>query len=842
MIDKFAQSLNDFSSPHRKHSQYFTRDEQELSVLKTAATTMMNNRTPEGVNKYIVDRIVSDFGVKKIQVKPNISIKKTDEENKIVNAEGSVDVVLTDKLAVKIPFKIAGGEFSDFTTISLGKNKVPYTTAAINKLKSVKEQEEKKSSPYMGTAKPINANTDPGFLEQAEGIRQNMASRNGNGPIGHVNYVYAGELDNMIEKVASIEPMDFSKLEGLLDVYLTKTYGDILEKKAALEIDGKIDHIASIYSKLDKLPLQSVKGCKNGTRILFPERGGKDGNEISMTAGVVFTDIKYPIEKSGDFFNDSKTPRPSAAPDAIVVAYDGRMAIINGEDDLLALADKNAPTKLPSSRIKAIVGNETCIPIIGDTVYSPIKITKSRNKYFYDKKYSSTYGIETPHDDNEAPNMFAKYLGNANTIKEFEVFDYNNKQYRSSRPSPHQGFLMMFPGGKFDQGDVKDKKIKALFGEDYAAYSEYITCYNYMNRESILLDEDTKVIKISGMIAGYIKDKRELEPANNTMMKFASEKIYVKTVDKARNVYAVSTSGMKGKKYGNNLSKGQVKRIMKGLGYTPDIIGEMEYKLNKNGTYTKELPLNANINDIYNGKVEEKKQSVIKSVIDKSFDKKKVKKGLIELSAQYGGNLIGDIASGCDMMYNALEYLSKLAYDSEGCGRIFEKLAMQYRNDDLLNVAKTCVITNKIANFAKEALEKDDCYNGAKEAFRYVDENCEHLAFIRDNLADLADSQFDNNNEMIPYGAIKVAMENIDQTIDLARCLSKEAGTSSQDAVCEECGAKVDYPLKNGKCQECQDEELESLNDDSKSKKTDDTYEGDGNKPKKGDKDTDNPW
>ena len=71
---------------------------------------------------------------------------------------------------------------------------------------------------------------------------------------------------------------------------------------------------------------------------------------------------------------------------------------------------------------------------------------------------------------------------------------------------------------------------------------------------------------------------------------------------------------------------------------------------------------------------------------------------------------------------------------------------------------------------------------------------------------------------------------------------SKEAGTSSQDAVCEECGAKVDYPLKNGKCQECQDEELENLNDDSKSKKTDDTYEGDGNKPKKGDKDTDNPW
>ena len=49
--------------------------------------------------------------------------------------------------------------------------------------------------------------------------------------------------------------------------------------------------------------------------------------------------------------------------------------------------------------------------------------------------------------------------------------------------------------------------------------------------------------------------------------------------------------------------------------------------------------------------------------------------------------------------------------------------------------------------------------------------------------------------------------------------------------------------LKDGKVAESgSPEELKNLNDDSKSKKTDDTYEGDGNKPKKGDKDTDNPW
>ena len=168
------------------------------------------------------------------------------------------------------------------------------------------------------------------------------------------------------------------------------------------------------------------------------------------------SEILHKIEEYKDLYDfDEIVPVSAVKGDNI----DRLISILKGKlTDNIKYYEDDVVTNVSNSFMISEIIREKILELTHEEV--PHSVNVVTEDISYDKKYSSTYGIETPHDDNEASNMFAKYLGNANTIKEFEVFDYNNKQYRSSRPSPHQGFLMMFPGGKFDQGDVKDKKIK----------------------------------------------------------------------------------------------------------------------------------------------------------------------------------------------------------------------------------------------------------------------------------------------------------------------------------------------------------------------------------------------
>ena len=81
------------------------------------------------------------------------------------------------------------------------------------------------------------------------------------------------------------------------------------------------------------------------------------------------------------------------------------------------------------------------------------------------------------------------------------------------------------------------------------------------------------------------------------------------------------------------------------------------------------------------------------------------------------------------------------------------------------------------------------------------------------NISNLYDAQFEYGNELVPYSALKVAMEVIGDTVYMAQGINKVA-EAAQDLVCKECGAKVDKPLKDGKCDECIKAEIADKNDE----------------------------
>ena len=124
-----------------------------------------------------------------------------------------------------------------------------------------------------------------------------------------------------------------------------------------------------------------------------------------------------------------------------------------------------------------------------------------------------------------------------------------------------------------------------------------------------------------------------------------------------------------------------------------------------------------------------------------------------------------------------------------------------------------CTVTKNLCDFIKEAYDSDDCYRGVVEACDYIEKNAGTLEDVVTNISNLYDAQFEHGNEIIPYSAMKVAMEVIGDAVYMAQGITKVAQDAPQDLVCKECGAKVDKPLKDGKCDECIKAEIEDKNE-----------------------------
>lgn len=821
-MNKFAQSLGDFSQD-RKHYFEIHSDEKVRDILKTAATTVLPSLTPESIQKYVIHRINSELNVSKGKTKVSLNPTKIGQNQDIKSADGQA-IINIGKEPIIIPFKIIDGEISDFTKIIVSGKSFPYNRNILSRLEGAVTKKAQEDDPYIGTAKQYTADTDRGFMEDAIQIRDEFSRKNNYAGYNNGNrFVYAstGELfERMLEKVASISPVPeklIKKIENDVRLKIADTYAKKIEK-IATEVDPQISHIKDICKKIDELPLKSIKDMKNGQKILFPE---KVGTEISMVQGVVFKELK----SLGDFRREQSESRkygpnfkkPISISDSegnldrlnsenakyMIISSDGRIALISDNDDFLALEDNNGLFKLPSKVLQSIRDEELFIPIIKDTVFMPQKMIESRPKYFYNKRYQTQAYGGYP-DNRDVDSKLAQLVGNSYPFREIKEYPRKSTSYWDRRT------LLLFPKGKFDTELNAEEKIKKLYGEDIEGYLK-LKSLGHMSSGTFLIDGQTKVLPIKGFITGYFKKKGELKPGgDDIILKFASDNFMV---TKLNDGYAAKTVGSKTQMLGRGFNKNDITRMMKILGYDKVAIGKNLAELETKGKLTAELPLNANINKLYEGKVENKTKSIVKKVLAKNFNKKDMKRAMKREFANLGATVTGSIAADNDTVYHILDQISKLGNEAEGCSVFFEKLAVERRNHDLQDIAMACALGKNLCDFVKEAYDSDCYYRGVKEACEFIEKNAAAFDDLATKIVTISDAQFENGNEIIPYSAMKTAMDVLGDTLYIAQGISKVANDAPQDFICKECGAKVDKPLKDGKCDDCIAEEMADKTD-----------------------------
>lgn len=808
MIDKFAQSLSMEDNTIDKNIYFNFHDKETSCIYKKAYVTSMKNPTGDNIKEYIVGRIKSDFNINPSNINVAVKASKSDGEN-ISEGEGIATVEIKGS-KVSIPFQVVNGEVSDFTEIKVGKESIAYSKQSISK---ILEQSKKTSGTgaFIGTSRTENESTDRGFLDDVIKIRDNHVSKQTNTSAGR--YITASEAcDEILSKSASvkeIKEINYAAVEAIVREKVAASVVEKLEKVASINIDKKVSHAEEVFAKMEKLPLKSIHTMKHGQKILFPE---VKGNEISMTPGIVFKKIDK------DYYKACRYETITTTYTALVMSYDGRIALLGSGQNMLALEDDNVNFKLPSTRLKAVQPKQNYIAISGDNVVAPFYISNRMESRYEPlqivKELSEILGVHDP-----IISIKPAFVESDGWIPDISIVLMNGEPFKSHLKSVRVG------GNKRYSNGVVEKLKKYLINkpELLSSVSSLISFDS-----SIVADPETRVAKINGVITGYVSNKNELNPNINRAadhLKLANyDVLKIEKVAKDKDEYSVKVNGKNKKDFGSKLSKKETQTVMLSMGYKPDEIGEAMHCVKHTGKYNKQLPKNTDINKLYDGEVDSRTKRIMKAVKDSAFDKKKAKDALKDFYIGTATGTLGEMASENDTVYAALEYLSKFAKESSAAAITFEKLAIEYKSEELQNVAKAMVCANNLFNSVKDA------YNGKelnlfKEACESVVSNKDALEEITTGLAQLSRDQFIQSDEYVPYEAIRTATEVIGGMYEL----SKHASLSGQDLVCVKCGQKVEAPLQDGKCEPCAQEELNKLNEEEKRDKTTDDKEIDGN-------------
>ena len=809
MMDKFAQSLATVDETQDKNIYFEFHDEKTSCMFKKAYVTSMKKPTIENIKEYITGRVKSDLGVKDAEVRVVIDAENSDGEN-VSKGKGAATIKLNNK-TIAIPFNIVDGEISDFNEIKIGNESIAYNKQSLSKIVQDSNSKASESDAFIGTSRTDNESTDRGFLEEVIKIRDNHMNRQVNSSSGG-RYITASEACNeMLQKSASIKKFDeitYNAIEAMVREKIASSVEEKLEKIASIDIDKKINHAQEVFAKMEQLPLKSVHSMKHGQTILFPEI---NGNEVSMTPGIVFKKIDKDYYKSTEILSATV----SSSYTTIVVSYDGRIALLSSGQTMLALEDDTIKFKLPLTRLKAIMPNQTYFAVVGDSVIAPFYIQdrwetryEGTNKVI--KELSEVLGVYDP-----VITVKPSFVYETSWLPSMNIVLIPGETFKSNLKKVKVGGNTRYING----ASAKLKKILSHKPNLLASVS------SVLNLDStVTADPDTKVVKVKGIIKGYISNKNELNPNKNNSsdhIKLANyDTLRIEKVARDKEQYSVKVNGKNKKDFGNKLNKKEVQTIMLSMGYKPDDIGEAMHSVKSSGKYHKQLPTSTDINKLYGGEVNSKTNQIMNKVKDSLFDKERAKEAAKTFGINMTAGTLGDIASENEMIYSALEYLSKFAKESEAAAITFEKLAMEYKSEELQNVAKVMVTANNLFSTVNNAY-KGEKFNLFKEACESIVMNKAALEEIVTGISGLSKDQFLQSNEYVPYEALRTATEVIGGMFELA----KQASVNNQDIMCIECGAKAEKPLQNGKCEKCVNEEIAELNDEEKKEKTTDNEE-----------------
>ena len=208
-------------SKQASYRDYSIRPSAEMDLFSKYAGYMIPKPTQDNVDSYLRDMIyeeINGLGTPSSDITVKFDQIETREDGYITDANGSVMIPVYEKI-LEIPFIVDNGEILNFDIIKMDNQRVPYSRenlrSVVQGLRRAQEEGTVTDSQtaYKAVAEPNNPSTSPGFLSSTLSVRDSIA-RNRNTGI----FTAAGELDDLLEKVANLKPASDSDFEKLAQI------------------------------------------------------------------------------------------------------------------------------------------------------------------------------------------------------------------------------------------------------------------------------------------------------------------------------------------------------------------------------------------------------------------------------------------------------------------------------------------------------------------------------------------------------------------------------------------------------------------------------------------------
>ena len=349
LSSKFADSLQcGFNeSALTKVSDFNLSDE----MIKLAAGYTISDLSYDGICKFvreIVDREMHGI----LDVKPQFTVTlgsaaQSEYGLGIENAEGVVDIELPNSTNLQIPFMVSKGELVPFDVLQLGKERCPYTRENFAKVMTniIKQSNPANASSegYVSVEPRHNATTTGGFLTNMLQIR----SRGSMIPDAGGMFITASEKgwENLMDKIGSMSPMDWGKVEKVAQIVADRNYEQMIKKFSDLGAESaEMVKTAATQSALSKSqPWKKLYEIPDGTFVRIPE---KNGREFSMTAAYVIKNF------DNNMFDSNNNKSTWGENSILVITADHRFMFVPKTSKIICIEAQEPLFSLKADRLK----------------------------------------------------------------------------------------------------------------------------------------------------------------------------------------------------------------------------------------------------------------------------------------------------------------------------------------------------------------------------------------------------------------------------------------------------------------------------------------------------------
>lgn len=733
-----------------KVAEFTSSDE----MIKLAAGYTITDLSYDGICKFVSELFDRELhGI--IENKPNFTVtlsKATHSElgMGIEGAEGTIDIELPNSTNLQIPFMVAKGELVPFDVIQLGGERCPYTrenlAKVITNIIKKGQTDEMASGGYVSLEPRQNATTTGGFLTNMLQIR----SRGSIIPDAGGMFVTASEKgwENIMDKIASMKPMDWEKVEKVASIVADRDYEKMIKQFSELGAESaEMVKTAATQSALAKSqPWKRLNEIPDGTFVKIPE---KNGREFSMTPA-------YVIRKFDNSMFDSESNKSTWGINSIlVVTADHRFMFVPKTSMIICLEAQEPLFSLKANRLKDAKEKDIILFKTSNKKYMhPVRVMNRVHKGMnmgYSSGGSDNYGHPVTNEKErytaQRTDVFAEYLS-VQLMSEKATDIYLRGEIEKGINGYYQRDIVLTKHPKFKAFKrVPFDMACRVIGTDNATDSDrvkfLIDSCRARGGDIYLASDEKKCIILGGTFGRTFESFDALEEAMSfPMEKTASEdslSSLMKTASNGEMVTVTASNGMFNVKVKYNekdddmfvsreqkmagINESAVMGALLGFGFDRDTAQNIIVKALNQGSVTTLLPEKNGASKIFGSRAKKIKKMVEK-IKGNSTAHKVLKIAAPIMASQLAGAAVESVAECVGkniVLHTPLKHnkpfinfmFGKLASEADEARALsieFEKAAINHQDVGYRKIAKALGATYFFTDACMKCIDNPDSY------------------------------------------------------------------------------------------------------------------------------------